>query len=95
MRLHLDTNNQTTAASGVDKPAQAGAPAGSGGTGSLSTDRNLHDSVAVSSASKAWAASFTDRASRISHLTAAVQNGTYSVSSDAISNAILTSAFAA
>jgi anti-sigma28 factor (negative regulator of flagellin synthesis) len=50
--------------------------------------------VAVSGASSAWSTSFSDRAARVSQLAAAVQGGTYHVSSAALSQSIVASAIA-
>jgi anti-sigma28 factor (negative regulator of flagellin synthesis) len=50
--------------------------------------------VAVSNASSAWSTSFSDRSARVSQLTAAVQSGTYNVSSAAISQSLVASATA-
>lgn len=93
MRLHLDTTSaggQTEAVSGNGALSQAGRAgerwSNAGGDG-LSPDR-----VAVSSASRAWAASFSDRSARVQQLTAAVQNGTYQVASSAVSQSIVASA---
>ena len=63
-------------------------------SGSVTSDSGSRDSVAVSSASSAWSASFSDRAARVSQLSAVVQNGTYRVASAAISQSIVASATA-
>ena len=100
MRLQLDTVNTNST------PDTANAAPGVGSTnnidgsfqtykGGIGTGSNLNsDSVAFSGASQAWSASFTDRAARIGQLTAAVQNGTYHVSSAAIGQSIIASAAA-
>jgi anti-sigma28 factor (negative regulator of flagellin synthesis) len=104
MRLHLDTGNATNNTAGSvensglsSQVAAAGKSATGPGTsrsGSVISDPGSHDSVAVSTASSAWSASFSDRASRVSQLTSAFQNGTYNVSSAAISQSIVASATA-
>jgi anti-sigma28 factor (negative regulator of flagellin synthesis) len=97
MRLHLDTSNTTAATestsanpalSGTGKANAGLATSGSGGA-SASGSR---DTVAVSGASSAWSASFSDRAARVGQLSAAVRGGTYHVSSSAISQSIVSSA---
>lgn len=91
MRLQLDTEN---ASSGITSTSNINASfqTNKGGTSSGS---NLNgDSIAFSGASQAWSTSFTDRAARIGQLTAAVQNGTYHVSSAAIGQSIVASATA-
>jgi anti-sigma28 factor (negative regulator of flagellin synthesis) len=98
MRLQLDTANTTSAPESANANSgvlstgniNAGFQTNKGGIGSGS---NLNgDSIAFSGASQAWSASFTDRAARIGQLTAAVQNGTYQVSSAAIGQSIIASA---
>jgi hypothetical protein len=86
MRLHLDTTNTGTNAVGAGTGATPadGKNRTSGGGDGPSSDR-----VAVSGASSAWAASFSDRAARIQQLTADVRGGTYHVSSGAISQSIV------
>jgi hypothetical protein len=89
MRLHLDTTNNAANAVGAGAGATPGERtnrAGGAGDG-FSTDR-----IAVSGASRAWAASFSDRAARIQQLTADVRGGTYQVSSAAVSQSIVASA---
>ncbi|HXE63539.1 MAG TPA: flagellar biosynthesis anti-sigma factor FlgM [Bryobacteraceae bacterium] len=89
MRLHLDTTNTGANAVGAGTGAAPGERtnrSGAAGDG-FSTDR-----VAVSGASRAWAASFADRAARIQQLTGDVRSGTYNVSSAAISRSIVSSA---
>lgn len=101
MRLQLDTVSANSsseitgaAASGVGSTSNIDErfQTYKGGIGSESNLNN--DSVAFSGASQAWSASFTDRAARIGQLTAAIHNGTYHVSSGAISESILASATA-
>ena len=79
--------------------SSAGKSAGVGSSSvaglSSSPDSVGRDKVAVSGASSAWAASFSDRAARVSQLTAAVQGGTYRVPSAAISQAIVANAASA
>ena len=97
MRLHLDTNNGTNNAS-LNSPVSATGKTATGlntsGTGTITSDPGSRDSVAVSSASSAWSASFSDRSARVSQLAASFQNGTYNVSSQAISQSIVASATA-
>jgi len=89
MRLHLDTTNSGANAVGAGTGATAGERTNRSGAGSdgFSTDR-----LAVSGASRAWAASFSDRSARIQQLTADIRGGTYNVSSAAISQSIVASA---
>ena len=100
MRLHLDTNNAAGAADSANLSSQVsatGKSAASSGTsraGSVVSVPGSHDSVAVSSASSAWSASFADRSARVAQLTSAFQNGTYQVSSAAVSQSIVASAAA-
>jgi anti-sigma28 factor (negative regulator of flagellin synthesis) len=98
MRLHLDSSNVTNSATNnVNAPAETGKSASSLSTsraGSVVSIPGSHDSVAVSSASSAWSASFSDRAARVAQLTSAFQNGTYHVSSAAVSQSIVASATA-
>jgi anti-sigma28 factor (negative regulator of flagellin synthesis) len=99
MRLHLDTNNTAASTESANANAQLSATGKStglntSGTGLTSSDAGTHDSVAVSSASSAWSTSFSDRASRVSQLTAAVQNGTYRIPAASISRSIVASAVA-
>jgi anti-sigma28 factor (negative regulator of flagellin synthesis) len=100
MRLHLDTNNAAGSVENANLSSQVSATGksatglGTSGTGSVISDPGSHDSVAVSSASSAWSASFSTRASRVSQLTAAFQNGTYNVSSAVVSQSIVASAAA-
>lgn len=98
MRLHLDTSNIGTTAETTNANSSLSAAGKStglntpGAGNSTASDPNVRDSVAVSTASSAWSASFSDRAARVSQLTAAVQGGTYHVSSAAISQSIVGSA---
>jgi hypothetical protein len=89
MRLHLDTTNSGANAVGAGTGPTPGERTNrsSGAGDGFSTDR-----VAVSGASRAWAASFSDRAARIQQLTADVRGGTYNVSSAAVSRSIVASA---
>jgi anti-sigma28 factor (negative regulator of flagellin synthesis) len=99
MRLHLDTNaaaptdnaNLTSQVSATGKSATS---LSTSRAGSVVSVPGSNDSVAVSSASSAWSASFSDRASRVAQLTSAFQSGTYSVSSAAVSQSIVASATA-
>jgi anti-sigma28 factor (negative regulator of flagellin synthesis) len=99
MRLHLDTGSTAGAAdtSNASSPLAGAAKPSSGlntsaAGNSTSQSPNLQDNVAVSSASNAWSASFSDRSARVAQLTAAVQGGTYRVSSAAVSQSIVASA---
>jgi anti-sigma28 factor (negative regulator of flagellin synthesis) len=100
MRLHLDTNNAAGSTENANLNSQVSATGKSATglstsrAGSVISDPGSHDSVAVSSASSAWSASFADRASRVAQLTSAFQNGTYNVSSAAVSQSIVASAAA-
>ncbi len=99
MRLHLDTTNNNVPADGVQNPAPSATgktkgQAASGVETSTSADSSTGDRVAVSGASSAWSASFSDRAGRVAQLAAAVQDGTYRVASSAISQSVVASAFA-
>ena len=104
MRLHLDTSNVTNNAAGpadsanlssqVAATGKSATSLGSSRSGSVVSVPGSHDSVAVSSASSAWSASFSDRAARVAQLTSAVQGGTYQVSSAAVSQSIVASATA-
>lgn len=91
MRLHLDTTN-AGASTGAPGAGAIGNPGGRTNDAGGAGDGASPDRVAVSGASRAWAASFSDRAARIQQLTAAVRNGTYSVSSAALSQSIVASA---
>jgi anti-sigma28 factor (negative regulator of flagellin synthesis) len=87
MRLHLDTTN-----TGAIGAGSIGAPSGRGNNSAAAGDGLSTDRVAVSGASSAWAASFSERSARIQQLTADVRGGTYNVSSGAISQSIVASA---
>lgn len=99
MRLHLDTSNIGTTAEAANANSSSSATAKSAGPNTIGTgnstasDPSVRDSVAVSSASTAWSASFSDRSARVGQLTAALQGGTYQISSAAISQSIVGSAF--
>lgn len=99
MRLHLDTSNAAGSpeATNTNSPLSATGKSNAGlttsGSGIASTsDSHSRDTVAVSGASSAWSASFSDRAARVGQLSAAVRGGTYHVSSAAISQSIVASA---
>jgi len=94
MRLHLDTSS-AGAAVGTGNASSASATGKSTGPNAagINDAGNSRDSVAVSGASSAWSASFADRAARVSQLAAAVQSGGYRVSSAAIGQSIVASAF--
>ncbi len=100
MRLHLDTTNAAGSADNANLSSQVSATGKSATSfstsraGSVVSDPGSQDSVAVSSASSAWSASFSDRASRVAQLTSVFQSGTYSVSSAAVSQSLVASAAA-
>ena len=97
MRLHLDTTSAAGSEAAGANSALAAAKettAGLNTSGTGASSASARDSVAVSGASSAFSASFSDRAARIGQLAAAVQNGTYHVSSAAISQSIVASALA-
>jgi len=95
MRLHLDTSNSAGAAETTAAAAQKSTGLNTQGNGTSSVSSSSgRDSVAVSSASSAWSASFADRSARVAQLASAVQNGTYTVSSAAVSQSIVASATA-
>lgn len=86
MRLQLDStqlssvDNRSTEAVGESSHQSRAAYGRAGGSG---------DSISLSGASNALNQFATDRAARIQQLTAAVQNGSYRVSSSALSGAIV------
>lgn len=85
MRLQLDS----TQLSSVDnRPAEAVGEAGQSGRGHASA-AGAGDSISLSGASSALSQFATDRAARVQRLTAAVQSGSYQVSSAAVSAAIV------
>lgn len=94
MRLHLDPANTpgTAETTGAKPPLQARGTSGLGGSAVSGPDSGLGDSVAVSSALRAWTTSFGDRAERIGALAAAVQHGSYRIPSAALSQSIIDSA---
>ena len=98
MRLQLDTGNTAQPSETANASSGVGSAANINGNfqtykGGIGSGSNLNgDSIAFSGASQAWSASFSDRAARIGQLTAAVQNGTYNVSSAAIGQSIIASA---
>ncbi len=100
MRLHLDTNNaagpadSTSLSSQVAATGKSATSSGTSRAGSVVSVPGSNDSVAVSSASSAWAASFADRSARVAQLTSQFQSGTYNVSSAAVSQSIVASATA-
>lgn len=98
MRLYLDNNTNAAAAADTNLNAPVAATGrsatGLNTSGTVTSDPASRDSVAVSTASSAWSASFSDRAARVSQLTAAFQGGTYNVPSAAISQSIVASATA-
>jgi hypothetical protein len=105
MRLQLDTNGSIGSAEAASQngpltgAGRSGATAQLSESGAAGTDSSVQgpgsDQVAVSGASNAWSASFSDRAVRLGQLTAAVQNGTYRIPGAAISQSIVSSALAA
>jgi flagellar biosynthesis anti-sigma factor FlgM len=94
MRLHLDNSNAGIAAQTPATPAgKAGGDTSTAGTGNTASLGFHHsDKVSLSGTSSALSASSSDRSARITQLTQAVQNGTYQVSSRAISQSIVASA---
>jgi anti-sigma28 factor (negative regulator of flagellin synthesis) len=99
MRLHLDpgsiANNATNNAIATENAATTSKAAQSFGTSrarGVISGGGSHDSVAVSGASSAFSASFADRAFRVAQLTAAYQNGSYHISSAAVSQSIVAGA---
>jgi anti-sigma28 factor (negative regulator of flagellin synthesis) len=86
MRLHLDSAVPKTVESGQTNSI-SGSASNSGVRGAGSSASK--DSVAVSGLSSALNASSGERAARIQSLSAAVANGSYQVSSSAISSAIV------
>ncbi len=103
MRLQLDTNNtansaeaagQNTGPSGPGKAAGSEAASAGAVTGTGGSNAGGSDQVAVSRATEAWSASFTDRAARIGQLAATVQSGTYRIPSVALAQSIVASATA-
>ena len=91
MRLQLDSSvtgagdaGQATAVGGAGSNSRRVGYGGSGG----------QDSIQISGASSALNTFSSDRAARIAQLTTAVQNGSYQVSSSAVSRAIVDQAFA-
>lgn len=96
MRLHLDsshvTNNATNNVSASAETGKSDTSLSTARAGSVVSVPGSYDSVAVSSASSAWSASFSDRATRVAQLTSAVQNGIYHASSTALSQSIVASA---
>jgi anti-sigma28 factor (negative regulator of flagellin synthesis) len=90
MRLQLDSS--------VTGAGDAGHTVSPGGAGSDSRrvgygSSGAQDSIQISGASSALSSFSCDRASRIAQLTTAVQNGSYQVSSSAISRAVVDQAF--
>lgn len=94
MRLHLDPANANGAAetNGAKSAAPLPGTAAASPSAVGAADSGLSDKVAVSGASSAWTTSFSERAARIGQLTAAVQNGIYSVPRAALSQSIVASA---
>lgn len=97
MRLHLDTENTAGSAEATNTVSAAlKSPTGAtpSGTGASPTSDSNSDSVNVSSASTAWSATFSDRATRVEQLAAAVNSGSYRVSSASTSQSIVAAALA-
>lgn len=91
MRLQLDSS--------VTGASDAGQALPVGGAGSDSRrvgygGSGAQDSIQISGASNALSSFSSDRAARIAQISSAVQNGSYQVSSSAISQAIVDQAFA-
>jgi anti-sigma28 factor (negative regulator of flagellin synthesis) len=86
MRLQLDSSQLST----VDnRPAEAVTDSGQTSRAAYARGAGSGDSISLSGASNALNQFTTDRAARIQQLTAAVQNGSYKVSSAAVSSAIV------
>ncbi len=86
MRLQLDSAQLSQ----VDnRPADAVSESGQSGRGSSTTAPAGDDSISLSGASNAVSQFATDRSARVQQLAAAVQGGTYQVSSAAVSAAIV------
>jgi anti-sigma28 factor (negative regulator of flagellin synthesis) len=86
MRLQLDSSQLST----VDnRAAEAVTEGGQAARGASSRGAGAGDSIALSGVSNALHQFSADRSARIQQLTAAVQNGSYHVSSSALSSAIV------
>lgn len=86
MRLQLDSTQLST----VGNQATEGvADSGQASRAAASRSAGAGDSISLSGASNALNQFAADRTARIQQLTAAVQNGTYQVSSSALSSAIV------
>lgn len=88
MRLHLDNNAALGGAGQAGGPSGA-QPLSSGNSRSEGLGSGVRDSVSLSGPSAALGRLASDRAARVQQLTAAVQSGSYNVSSSAISSAIV------
>jgi anti-sigma28 factor (negative regulator of flagellin synthesis) len=86
MRLQLDSSQLSTVG---NQAAEAVADSGQAARGASSRGAGTGDSISLSGASNALNQFTADRSARIQQLTAAVQNGSYHVSSAALSSAII------
>jgi flagellar biosynthesis anti-sigma factor FlgM len=86
MRLQLDSS---TTRSGDTSQTAAASGFASGVNKGLAGLPGSSDSIQISSASSALNRIASDRAAKVNQLTAAVQNGSYQVSSSLISRAIV------
>jgi anti-sigma28 factor (negative regulator of flagellin synthesis) len=86
MRLQLDSTQLSTVKNGA---AEAVTESGQAARGASSRSAGAGDSISLSGASNALNQFAADRSARIQQLTAAVQNGSYHVSSSALSGAIV------
>jgi len=86
MRLQLDSSQLSTAGK---QAAEAVTDSGQASRASSSRSAGAGDTISLSGASNALNQFATERAGRIQQLAAAVQNGSYHVSSSALSSAIV------
>lgn len=86
MRLQLDSSQLSTVG---NQAAEAVQDSGQAARSASSRSAGAGDTISLSGASNALNQFTTDRAARIQQLTAAVQNGSYRVSSSALSGAIV------
>jgi anti-sigma28 factor (negative regulator of flagellin synthesis) len=86
MRLQLDSSSIGPGSVGGTAPAEA---SGHSAPGARATTGGAQDSSAVSGTSALLNSLATERNSRIQQLTQSVQNGSYQVSSAAVSHAIV------
>ena len=86
MRLQLDSSQLSTVG---NQAAETVTESGQAARGASARGAGAGDSISLSGASNALNQFSTDHAARIQQLTAAVQNGSYRVSSSALSSAIV------